>query len=123
MSAAVTAVQPDPDCYGCLGTGRIVGFGMTGAPCRCVPVCQSCGRAFTYEHDGEPAPAECGACAVEDEPTDPIVRKARVSSMRMLRIYVAGARGQLPDNGQSVALKWLLVWAAAERFLTWKESR
>lgn len=31
------AREPDPDCYGCLGTGEIKGFGVRpGAPCPCL---------------------------------------------------------------------------------------
>ena len=51
------------------------------------------------------------------------IRKARVSSARMLRIYVGVATGALPDNGEPPAVKWGNVWRAAERFLSWKEMR
>ena len=66
----------------------------------------------------------CDECRAEDLPaTDPIVRRARVSSMRMLRLYVGVATGALPDNGEPPAVKWGNVARAAERFLIWKATR
>jgi hypothetical protein len=89
-------------------------------------LCRECGEAVPssdvdIDDDGRTV-ATCDACRAE-EPTASIVRKARVSSARMLRIYVGVARGTLPDNGESQAVKWGNVWRAAERFFTWKESR
>lgn len=66
------------------------------------------------------ADVTCDAAGLTEIQT---VRKARVSSMRRLRIYLGGARGTLPDNGQSSDLKWNLVYLAASDFLAWKEWR
>jgi hypothetical protein len=92
------------------------------APTLCRECCEPVPSADVDIDDEGRTVATCDACRA-DEPTDPIVRKARRSSARMLRIYVGVARGTLPDNGESAATKWGNVARAAERFLTWKESR
>jgi hypothetical protein len=57
-------------CYGCLGTGRLVGFGSRGEPCPCVARCFACDEVIVWAHDDERAPKFCAAClATETEPT------------------------------------------------------
>jgi hypothetical protein len=51
------------------------------------------------------------------------IRRARVSSARMLRVYVGVATRELPDNGEPPAVKWGNVWRAAERLLAWRGTR
>lgn len=54
-----------PDCYGCLETGRIVGFGCSGLKCPCVALCEECGEAIAYDHgDDEWKPDLCEACVI-----------------------------------------------------------
>ena len=49
-------------CYGCRGTGKMVGFGCDGRPCPCVAVCENCDEPFAWSHDDERAPRECPSC-------------------------------------------------------------
>jgi hypothetical protein len=54
------------DCYSCMGTGRIQGFGHTGKPCPCLARndCHDCGEPTGHEHDGDPDTVLiCDACA------------------------------------------------------------
>ena len=55
----------DPHCYGCLGTGKIVGFGNTGKTCPgCIGCCEGCGSDFEWWELGEETcPAQCPECA------------------------------------------------------------
>lgn len=53
---------PNPSCYGCLGTGKIVGFGMTGNECMCVVRCYECEEPIAWEHDDECKPTLCETC-------------------------------------------------------------
>lgn len=44
-------MMPDPNCYGCLGTGKIVGFGRSGKRCPCTE-CHGCGGEVTHTDEG-----------------------------------------------------------------------
>jgi hypothetical protein len=67
------------DCYSCLGTGKIVGFGYTGQQCPCVAQCYHCDALIPQSDydEGVPRRADgvpsCEACrtaiALEDNVT------------------------------------------------------
>lgn len=52
----------DPDCYACMGTGRVKGFGHTGAVCPCMR-CNTCGGDAVRYEEGYPVcvdwPEQC----------------------------------------------------------------
>jgi hypothetical protein len=47
------AGEPDPDCYGCLGTGILKGFGVSGTPCHCKYNCERHEQACLELIEGE----------------------------------------------------------------------
>lgn len=55
------------DCYGCNGTGKVIGWGdMHGRECLCVAHCLDCDEPFAWEHDDEVPPRLCDACKAEE---------------------------------------------------------
>lgn len=55
-----------PHCYGCNGSGKIDGFGMSGERCMCVAECESCCEPFAWGHDDQYPPRECPSCRVTE---------------------------------------------------------
>lgn len=53
-------------CYGCLGTGRLVGFGSRGELCPCVARCYACDEVIVWAHDDERPPQYCATCLVSE---------------------------------------------------------
>lgn len=83
---------PDPSCYGCLGTGKIQGFGQQGKTCPCT-TCHGCGEPADHVEEGRAYCSECDEPFIGDNQMDfPHVYKVSASVRGFAASYVLVAR-------------------------------